>query len=109
MGPKAEGTIPEIQRQALTDLGQWMATAKQYLVGSIPLAADVAARHDAPWVRWLDKGHEVVAFVDLSDEQSDAVLDLDAGQFALGGATLTGPGGKSRRRPLAVRQLFRAA
>jgi alpha-L-fucosidase len=93
VGPKADGTIPEIQRQALTDLGNWMATAKQYLVGSIPLAEDVAARQDAPWVRWLDKGDAVIAFVDSSDEHSDAVLDLDAGQFALGNATVAGAGG----------------
>lgn len=93
VGPKADGTIPEIQRRALTDLGEWMRTAKQHLVGALPPADDVPAAHDDPWVRWLDKGDEIVAFVDATDGRAQAVLALDPDLFALAEASVAGAGG----------------
>jgi len=93
VGPRADGTIPEIQRQALTDLGKWMATAKQYLVGARPLQDGPGASGDDSWIRWLDRGTEVVAFVDSLDDGTEAALKLDAGGFDVARASVEGPGG----------------
>jgi alpha-L-fucosidase len=93
VGPRADGTIPDIQRQALTDLGHWMATAKQYLVGAVPLANGPAGRREDAWIRWVDRGSEVVAFVDTSGDGPPVVLELDQDQFALEKASVAGPGG----------------
>jgi len=93
VGPQADGTIPEIQRQALTGLGQWMATAKPYLVGATPLAGAPAGSQDDSWVRWVDRGSEVVAFVDSLGEGREAVLEPKSSEFALDEASVAGPGG----------------
>lgn len=93
VGPRADGTIPEIQRQALVDLGKWMATGKQYLVGSQPLEGAPASDDDGGWVRWVDRGAEVVAFVDSLGEATEAVLEPNPDRFALGEASVEGPGG----------------
>lgn len=93
VGPRADGTIPEIQRQALTGLGRWMESAKQYLVGGRPLEDAPAASQDDPWIRWVDRGSEVVAFVDSPGGASEAVLELNPDQFAVPQAAVEGPGG----------------
>ncbi|MGC0238394.1 alpha-L-fucosidase [Arthrobacter sp. SD76] len=93
VGPRADGTIPEIQRQALTDLGRWMANAKQYLVGGRPLEDAPAESQSDPWIRWVDRGTEVVAFVDSQGERAEAALELGPDRFALAKASLAGPGG----------------
>ncbi|UUL76234.1 alpha-L-fucosidase [Pseudarthrobacter sp. Fe7] len=93
VGPRADGTIPEIQRQALTDLGQWMATAKQYLVGGRPLQDGPAAKGEGQWIRWVDRGNEVVAFVDSLGDGTEVALNLGMGGFNVAHASLAGPGG----------------
>jgi alpha-L-fucosidase len=93
VGPRADGTIPEIQRQALTDLGHWMASAKQYLVGARPLQDGTVASSDDPGIRWVDRGTEAVAFVDLLGGGTEAALKLDAGRFSLSQASAAGDGG----------------
>lgn len=95
VGPKADGTIPEIQRRALTDLGRWMATAKEYLVGALPLepAASTASGGESSWIRWVDRGPEVVAFIDSTKEDAEIVLGPGAERFAFDKASVAGPGG----------------
>ncbi|MFK4296704.1 alpha-L-fucosidase [Arthrobacter sp. GAS37] len=91
VGPKADGTIPAIQRQSLTELGAWMAAGKQYLVGATPLDSAVAVPTDEPWIRWIDRGTEIVAFVDSLDESTTAT-DLAPTGVRLEGATVEGCG-----------------
>jgi alpha-L-fucosidase len=93
VGPRADGTIPEIQRQALTDLGRWMETAKQFLVGGRPLDGASAPSEIDPWIRWVDRGAEIVAFVDSLGEGTEAMLELDADRFSLTQASVEGTGG----------------
>ncbi|MCI9889928.1 alpha-L-fucosidase [Micrococcales bacterium 31B] len=50
VGPKADGTLPDIQRRALEGLADWMADARPHLVGTRP--AD-ASGSDDPWVRFV--------------------------------------------------------
>lgn len=74
VGPKADGTIPEVQRRSLVDMGKWMDHAKPFLTGAEPLNPEIASAQDEPWVRWVDRGHEIVAFVD--DLTGHAVVSL---------------------------------
>ncbi|MCU1572336.1 MAG: alpha-L-fucosidase [Micrococcaceae bacterium] len=92
IGPKADGTIPDIQRKALTDLGAWMTTAKPYLVGAKPLEAAIAGPQDSPWVRWVDHGPQVIAFVDPLETAAQVVLEPSG--LPLDQATLEGGGGE---------------
>ena len=93
VGPKADGTIPEIQRLALTDLGRWMATAKQYLAGALPLEDAPAVGGEHSWIRWVDRGPEVVAFVDSPNVGAEVVLKRSGKQFAFDKASVAGTGG----------------
>jgi alpha-L-fucosidase len=100
VGPKADGTIPAIQRQSLTGLGAWMSAGKQLLVGATPLDPALAMPADEPWVRWIDRGTDVVAFVDSLDESTMATVlapawsRLQDATVEGGGATITHEGGK---------------
>ncbi|MFD1716750.1 alpha-L-fucosidase [Georgenia deserti] len=73
VGPKADGTLPDNQRRALSEMGRWMAVAKPALVGAEPSAAEVHA--DDAWVRAVDNDDETILFVDRPEgEQRPAVL-----------------------------------
>ncbi|WP_427170618.1 alpha-L-fucosidase [Arthrobacter sp. 92] len=103
VGPQADGTIPKIQRQALTDLGHWMAAAKPFLVGARPLDPAVAPARDSPWIRWVDRGDAVVGFVDSPGEPSHVVeIPLQAGALDLARAAVRGPGGSVRTGDLGL-------
>lgn len=101
VGPKADGTIPDIQRRSLTDLGRWMATAKPFLVGARPLGAATASPSEDPWIRWVDQGDAVIAFVDSHKGEADgaarAELNLASDGLDLQAASVQGPGGSISR------------
>jgi alpha-L-fucosidase len=63
IGPKADGTIPEIQRRALSEMGRWMSVAKPLLVGgrrtTVPLQVSGGG-----WVRAVASDGGPVIFVD---------------------------------------------
>ena len=67
VGPKADGTLPDLQRTALVQLGDWMATAKAQLVGAHVLPT--AELGDQPFVRWLGHADRLVAVVDLPGDR----------------------------------------
>ena len=103
VGPKADGTIPDVQRRSLVDMGKWMAHAKPFLAGAEPLNSEIASAQDEPWVRWVDRGHEIVAFVD--DLTGDGVVGLSVRDDSVrvsdasvvgGGAQLTHDSGQLR-------------
>jgi alpha-L-fucosidase len=77
-----------------------MSGGKRYLVGATPLDSAVAAPSDAPWIRWIDRGIEIVAFVDALDENTTAIELTPAGVRMAdatvegGGASITHDGGK---------------
>ncbi|GAA1717973.1 alpha-L-fucosidase [Isoptericola hypogeus] len=72
IGPKADGTIPELQRSALLGVGRWMRVAKPFLAGSRPSQGAVVAS-DGGWVRAVESGGRVVLFVDRPDGASGPV------------------------------------
>jgi alpha-L-fucosidase len=94
VGPQADGTIPDLQRRSLMDMGRWMVDAKPLLVGAMPLDPGTAGSQDAPWVRWVDRGDEIVAFVD--DLTGDATVELNVKDVALrtADAAIVGGGAK---------------
>ncbi|MFZ2275222.1 alpha-L-fucosidase, partial [Corynebacterium variabile] len=65
VGPKADGTLPDEQRQALEDLGLWMDTAREVLFGSRPAATDDVVAEDSVWVRGVQRDGFRTLFVDL--------------------------------------------
>ncbi|GAA3855720.1 alpha-L-fucosidase [Tessaracoccus defluvii] len=68
VGPKADGTLPELQRQALVDLGAWMRTgAKDALYGSRPVSTEDVTAGAGVWVRGVDKEGTRRLFVDLEE------------------------------------------
>lgn len=78
VGPKADGTLPALQRTALTRLGDWMADAKPHLVAAQPVAdaasdsiADTTtdSTPDGPFVRWLGHADRLVAVIDLAGDR----------------------------------------
>lgn len=88
VGPRADGTIHELQRQALTDLGAWMIEAKPILAArsTEQTPVDVTGVGDHDWVRVLTSGDDTYVFVDSIDD--------DAATLRLGGAvTLNGVSG----------------
>lgn len=96
VGPRADGTIPDVQRSALTDLGRWMSTAKPYLIGARPVAHSLAAPQNDPWVRWLERDDEYVAFVDSVDG-AEATVQLAPAGLDVSEATIEAGGSRTER------------
>lgn len=68
VGPKADGTLPELQRRALVDLARWMHTgAKEILYGSRPVNMADVTPGEGVWVRGVVKDGERRLFVDVED------------------------------------------
>ena len=89
VGPTAEGTIPDAQRQVLEGLATWMdGGGSTFVHGSRPLEADVVGPSDEPWVRWTTKDGTATAVVDAAGK---VVLPVSADQLDVDGAT-TGAG-----------------
>ncbi|MFC7405676.1 alpha-L-fucosidase [Georgenia alba] len=79
IGPKADGTIPENQRAALSEMGRWMAVAKPALAGAEPTSVQLDAADG--WVRTVRNGGETLVFVDRLDGEGGAVALTGAGQL----------------------------
>jgi alpha-L-fucosidase len=74
IGPQADGTIPENQLAALTEMGRWMQVAKPLLVGAQPAPATPEAAGDG-WARALrTDGGDDVCFVDLPGGGAEPVV-----------------------------------
>ena len=78
VGPTAQGLIPPVQRQALEELGRWMAKAGPLLRASSPADPQEARPSEEPWVRWLATPEHLIAVVD-----AEGVVDLQLGRDLL--------------------------
>ncbi len=66
VGPKADGTLPDLQRRSLEGLGDWMQSgAKDVLYGSRRGSLDRVDAPEGVWVRAVEKDGEQRYFVDL--------------------------------------------
>ncbi len=98
VGPKADGTLPELQRTALMDLGTWMqAGAKEVLYGSRPVSTQDVTPDDGVWVRGVDKDGTRRLFVDL--EEADPRVAATA-KLTVGGEQVTVQLPAGRRGPV---------
>lgn len=89
VGPKADGTIPEIQRTSLLDLGAWMKEHKHLIVGAKPASDAPASESSDAWVRWIRRGDELIAFVDvLSPDVSSVRIVVPVGYRVAAGTPI---------------------
>lgn len=72
IGPRADGTLPPPQREALGQLGQWMQVAKEHLVAAAP-RKDALTADGEGWVRAVHSGGRPVLFVDHRDSAGATV------------------------------------
>ncbi len=70
VGPTSDGEIPAIQQASLRSLGRWMVDLGDVLATGRPVAPEVAAPTQDPWIRWLETPDHLVAFVDRVGETS---------------------------------------
>ena len=100
VGPTAEGLIPTVQRQALEELGRWMAKVGPTLRASSPLPLQEAQPSDEPWVRWLATPKHLVAVVDAGGivnlQRDDRGLEIAGTQFLVGQGTIDAAGEQLR-------------
>jgi len=69
VGPRADGTIPDLQRRSLTDLGHWMRFGKRLLVD-----AEVVPQVDTEvWARRVRRPEGEVLFVDVEPGEAGSV------------------------------------
>lgn len=80
IGPRADGTLPELQARALTRMGEWMQIAKPTLVGAAPAELTPTADSDAGWVRAITSGRSVTCFVDRLDGTAGTVVVAGLGE-----------------------------
>jgi alpha-L-fucosidase len=66
VGPKADGTLPDLQRRCLEGMAEWMAVNGDAIHGAKPVDPAAAARSDEPWVRWTEGGGHRYAIVDAT-------------------------------------------
>ncbi|TNM64337.1 alpha-L-fucosidase [Streptomyces sp. NP160] len=93
VGPDAAGRVPELQRQCLEGLADWMAVNGRAVHDTRPLPPGVAASGEEPWVRWTasrDGEHAFAVVDDGADREMRLAARADALQ--LGGARLLGGG-----------------
>jgi alpha-L-fucosidase len=64
VGPTAAGTVPDLQRRSLEQLGDWMTAHGAAIHGTRPLDRVVAEPADEPWVRWTGRDGWAYAIVD---------------------------------------------
>ena len=73
VGPKADGTLPALQHQALEDLGSWMhAGNKEVLYGSRTTPMDDVTAPEGVWVRGIETDGKRRLFVDIEDADPSA-------------------------------------
>ncbi|MHA6523010.1 alpha-L-fucosidase [Tessaracoccus sp. G1721] len=100
VGPKADGTLPDLQRRALEDLGVWMqAGNKEVLYGSRRADMSGVVPGDGVWVRGVltDGGRRL--FVDLEDADPTAAATAT---LVVDGAEMTVPLPADRKGPVQV-------
>ena len=83
VGPTAAGEIPAIQQASLRSLGRWTAQVGDLLAHGVPVPPEVAESSDEPWVRWLETGDHLVAFVDGPRTTLPAHRHPNAGEQAV--------------------------
>ncbi|MDO5285810.1 MAG: alpha-L-fucosidase [Actinomycetia bacterium] len=77
VGPKADGTLPELQQQALETMAAWVPQAKPFLYGERrPVSHEVTAA-EGTWVRVVASPEGEAAFVDRADDATDALVHID--------------------------------
>ncbi|GAB6900720.1 alpha-L-fucosidase [Kineosporia succinea] len=83
VGPDEAGRIPELQLRCLEGIAAWMAVNREFVHASEVLDPAVASASDEPWIRWVAKGSQAVAFVQAS---GDVTLTADASKLNLASA-----------------------
>ena len=87
VGLKADGTLPELQRETLTAMGDWNTVNGSAVHGSTTLDAAIAGASNDPWIRWTRTGSLAHAFVDAV---GSVKLPVYANALDLNSATLGG-------------------
>jgi alpha-L-fucosidase len=91
VGPRADGTLSDLQRATLEGMARWMSVNARAVHDTSTVPASVASPSDDPWVRWTADEQGVNAVVDADGEvvfpvRADAV-DV-AGVRTLAGTSL---------------------
>ncbi|WP_373368052.1 alpha-L-fucosidase [Kineococcus rubinsiae] len=68
VGPDSRGRIPELQRQCLEGVADWMELHAAAVHGTTVLDAALASAGEEPWVRWTRAGDTAHAVVDAAGE-----------------------------------------
>ena len=76
VGPKADGTLPLLQRDVLEGLAIWMAVGSEAIHGSRPVENAQRYRSDDPWIRWTATADSVFAVVDAEADQWLEIPDI---------------------------------
>lgn len=84
VGPDARGSIPQVQRTVLAQLGDWMSVCGPAIHDTRPLPPDVAGSSDEPWVRWTANGSHAWA---LLESPGPVRLDVNAERLDVSSAT----------------------
>lgn len=64
VGPRADGTVPVLQRDVLEGLAVWMGEGSMAIYGTTPVQDGALFRSDDPWIRWTATADAVYAIVD---------------------------------------------
>jgi alpha-L-fucosidase len=64
VGPRADGTLSDVQRATLEGLARWMSVNAGAVHDTSEVPASVASPSDDPWVRWTADAQGVNAVVD---------------------------------------------
>ncbi|MEZ4831167.1 MAG: alpha-L-fucosidase [Caldilineaceae bacterium] len=93
VGPMADGTIPDLQRERLRALGDWLAVNGEGIFGSRPWARAEGAAHSdgqSVGVRYTQKDGKIYAFLMDAPSHAEIVIDdfpiRDAAQIHLLGS-----------------------
>jgi alpha-L-fucosidase len=118
VGPRADGTLPLIQRAVLVGLAAWMRRGSAAIHGTRPVEDSGRHRSDDPWIRWSVGERNVFAVVDEvgpSVRLPSLPADADATRAFLGdipfvpelddsgGLVVPLPGDAGAIRPVVVR------
>jgi alpha-L-fucosidase len=68
VGPMADGTLPDLQREVLEGLAGWMGGGSSAIHGTRPVQDAARYQSDEPWIRWTATPDAVFAIVDTDSE-----------------------------------------
>jgi alpha-L-fucosidase len=68
VGPRADGTLPDLQREVLAGLAGWMREGSRAIYGATSVQDGKRFRSDDPWIRWTATAEAVYALVDPDRE-----------------------------------------